>query len=61
MVLELFKKIMSLVFVWNLCKNESSYGSLTFLKNYAWEKSCSQVITKKRFQYSLINNISLID
>ena len=66
MVFGLFKKIMSL-FLSGICVKRKFLWFIDILqKLHAWGKSGSQVITQngsrpKRFQYSLIVNISLKD
>ena len=65
-VFGLFKEIMSLVLS-GICVKRKFFWFINIAwKLHAWEKSGSQVATKKcscpmRFQYSLIVNISLVD
>ena len=62
----LFKKIKSLGLSEIGVKRKFLWSTNTVQKLHAWEKSVSQVIAKshswpRRFQYSLIVNISLMD
>ena len=65
-VFGIVKEIMSLIF-FGICVKRKFIWLINILRKlHAWEKSGSEVIAKNcsrpiRFQYSLIDNISLID